>query len=169
MNVKTHRERGHRTGRETLSPVHTTSDGFRRACTAPCRLAWLYPESHRVLPTSTGRTSSSARPRGRALSSTTLGRRSAGFSPALPSQVGVSRTFTGVPSCSRTPLARGPVVGLRPPPPRRRRIGPVRFSFETWAFASSRMHRRRPPSHPVSTDVDSWRDVRMRPRPLWGF
>jgi len=162
-----HRERGYCTGRETLSPVRAAGDSFRRAFTAPCRLAWLCPESHRVLSTSAGRWSSPASRKGlglvRSPRSTV-----AGFSPALPTQAGVSRAFTGVLSCSRTPLARGPVVGLAPPPPRRRRTGPVRFSFGTWAFTPSQVCRRRPPSRAISTVADPARDVRVRPRPQWG-
>jgi hypothetical protein len=92
-----------------------------------------------------------------------------GLSPTLPLRTGVSRTFTGVPSDSRTPLARGPVLGLRPPPPRRRCSGPVRFSFGTWAFTLFRACRRRPPSRSISGLSDPERDVRARPRPQWGF
>ena len=69
-------------------------------------------------------------------------------SPALPSRTGVSRASTGVPSYSRTPLTRGPVVGLFLSPPRRRHTGPMRFSFETWASTPFRVYRRRPPSRP---------------------
>ena len=124
-------ERGCRTGRETLSATRTAGDGFRRGLTATCQRAWLYPGSHRVLPASTGRAD--------------FGR---GCVLVRRPSVGDSRAFTGVavagwrepaeagvPSCSRTPLARGPVLGLRPPPPRRRCAGSVRFSFGTWAFS----------------------------------
>ena len=137
-----------------LAPPVAGSPGFTRSPTGSCRRR---------------RTDRLRRPSARTAAwSAGLGRRSAGISPALPTQTGVSRTFTGVPSCSRTPLARGPVLGLPLPPPRRRRSGPVRFSFGTWAFAPSRVHRRRPPSHSVSALADPERDVRVCPRPQWG-
>jgi hypothetical protein len=166
-NEWTHRERGYCTVRETLSPVRTAGDGFRRAFTARCRLAWLCPGPHRVLPTSAERGTSRASLTGAALVRAPLSA-VAGFSPALPTRAGLSRAFTGVPSCSRIPLARGPVLGLGPSPPRRRRAGPVRFSFGTWAFTSSRTYRRRPPSCAISAVADPARDVHVRPRPQWG-
>ena len=153
-------------GRETLSPVHAAGDGFRWALTTGCRPAWLCPGSHRVLPASTGRRGSPTPRNGPGLARDPRPA-GAGFSPALPMQVGVSRTLTGVPSCSRTPLARGPVVGLCPPPPRRRRAGPVRFSFGTWAFTPSQACRRWPPSRAISTIVDPTRDVRACPLSRW--
>lgn len=163
-----HRERGYCTGRETLSPIHTAGDSFRRAFTARCRLAWLCPEFHRVLPTSADRRSSPDSRKGITL---VRGPRStvARFSLASPTQAGVSRAFTGVLSYSRTPLTRGPVLGLAPPPPRRRRTGSVRFSFGTWASTPSQVCRRRPPSRPISTVANPGRDVRVRPHPQWGL
>lgn len=75
----------------------------------------------------------------------------------------------GVPSYSRTPLARDPLLGLHPTPPRRRRVGPLRFSFGTWASPSVRTSRRWPPSPSVSAVADSGGDVRALPRPQWGL
>jgi len=137
-----------------LSPPVTGPPGFARSPTGCCRRRrsgglWTVSREGGVLVCG-------SRPAG------------VGLSPTLPLRTGVSRIFTGVPSDSRTPLARGPVLGLRPPPPRRRCSGPVRFSFGTWAFTPFRVCRRRPPSRSISGLSDPERDVRVRPRPQWG-
>ena len=135
-----------------ISPPLECSPGFTRVPTGSCRRRrrrWTSAEQCRPRPAS----------------STGGSRVLTGVAVASSLQPG----HPGVPSYSRTPLTRGPLVGLRPPPPRRRRNGPLRFSFGTWAFSPVRARRRRPPSPPVSAVADSRRDVRMRPRPQWGL
>jgi hypothetical protein len=137
-----------------LSPPVAGPPGFARGPTGCCRRRRL--AGLRTVSREGGALVHKPRPAG------------VGLSPTLPLRTGVSRTFTGVPSDSRTPLTRGPVLGLRPPPPRRRCSGPVRFSFGTWAFTPFRVCRRRPPSRLISGCSDPKRDVRVRPRPQWG-
>jgi len=137
-----------------FSPPVAGPPGFARSPTGCCRRR--RPVGLRTVSREGGVLVGGSRPAG------------VGLSPTLPLRTGVSRIFTGVPSDSRTPLARGPVLGLRPPPPRRRCSGPVRFPFGTWAFTPFRACRRRPPSRSISVVSDPERNVRVRPRPLWG-
>ena len=137
---------GTRTGRETLSPARTAGDSFRRVLTTCCLSAWLSPGFHRFCRRRWIRNVHALPAREARLAADP--RSAVAVSPALPSRTGVSRASTGVPSYSRTPLTRGPVVGLFLSPPRRRHTGPVRSSFETWASTHSRVYRRRPPPRP---------------------